>query len=236
MIVALLGIFLPVVSRARRAAHSAQCLSNLQQLARAYQLYLGDNDRTGLIYTHDLHLHDGRGFWVSQLRKLYRNFDAVRFCPEAREPSNGWGGAARAWGPMDWTDNLAGSYGFNGWNHRIRDAHGGDLTFSGGPPDAYVKFTSDGAPDVPLFGDAVWPDSWPRSADPAPPNLSDGDQSHQGTPPKESMMARFCIARHDKSVNLAYLDGHAANVALTDLWHQRWSNRFTPKDVVLPSR
>jgi prepilin-type processing-associated H-X9-DG protein len=234
MIAALLGILLPAIGQARRSARSIQCLANLRQLATAYQLYVTDNDGGGLGYTHDLHLHDGRGYWVKQLRPLYVQYDSVRFCPEAVDTGGGWGGANLAWGPMDWTDNLAGSYGFNGWNHRPRGSQGGDLVFSGGPPDAYVRFARAESSRVPLFGDAAWPDAWPRDRDPAPPNLSDGDQQHQGKPPNENMMARFCIARHGKSVNLVYLDGHAANVQLADLWHQHWSNRFVPEDVALP--
>ena len=47
-------------------------------------------------------------------------------------------------------------------------------------------------------------------------------------------MRRFCMARHKRSVNVAFLDGHAAPVALEDLWRLKWNNAFVPADVVLP--
>lgn len=231
----LLSILLPAIAGVRRAANSAQCLANLRQLESAYQMYVLNNDGYGLYYMHDLQPHGGSGFWMAQLRPLYASADSVRLCPEASDPTNRWGGARVAWGPMDFTSGLAGSYAFNGWNHRVRDPRGADITFSGGPPAAYVKFTNARSVEVPVFGDGVWPDAWPRDTDPAPTNLSDGDEQHQGKPPKENMMGRFCVARHGNSINLVYLDGHAANVPLADLWRQRWNNRFTPKDVSLPA-
>lgn len=232
----LASILLPVVSRVRRAARSVQCLANLREIESAYQTYVMANDGVSLYYMHDLQPHQGSGFWMTQLRPLYAHTDSVRFCPEALDTSGHWGGAMIAWGPMDFTSDLAGSYAFNGWNHRIRDRKGADITFSGGPPAAYVKFTGDRASQTPVFGDAVWPDAWPRSTDPAPGNLSDGDERNQGKPPTENMMARFCIARHGQSINLVYLDGHAENVQLADLWHQHWSNGFTPTYVTLPAQ
>jgi prepilin-type processing-associated H-X9-DG protein len=47
-------------------------------------------------------------------------------------------------------------------------------------------------------------------------------------------MAYFCIDRHFRAVNMAFLDGHAERVALEDLWKLRWNNRFSASDVVLP--
>lgn len=43
IVVLLIGILLPVVSKARRAAKSTKCLSNLRQIAVAFHVYAGDN-------------------------------------------------------------------------------------------------------------------------------------------------------------------------------------------------
>jgi prepilin-type processing-associated H-X9-DG protein len=48
------------------------------------------------------------------------------------------------------------------------------------------------------------------------------------------MMCYFCIDRHRRAVNLAFLDGHAENVRLEDLWKQQWNADFTTKDVNMP--
>jgi prepilin-type N-terminal cleavage/methylation domain-containing protein len=43
IIVVLVGMLLPVLGRARRAASSTQCLSNLRQLQTANMMYLQEN-------------------------------------------------------------------------------------------------------------------------------------------------------------------------------------------------
>jgi hypothetical protein len=40
----LIGFLVPVISKARRAAKSARCLSNLRQIAVAFHVYAGDNE------------------------------------------------------------------------------------------------------------------------------------------------------------------------------------------------
>jgi len=35
-------------------------------------------------------------------------------------------------------------------------------------------------------------------------------------------------------VNLAFVDGHAAPVALEDLWRLKWNEEFVPTSVTLP--
>lgn len=44
IIAILAGLLLPVLSRGKRAAHSAACLSNLHQIGLALELYIQDND------------------------------------------------------------------------------------------------------------------------------------------------------------------------------------------------
>jgi type II secretory pathway pseudopilin PulG len=45
IIALLIGLLIPILSKARRQADRVQCLSNLRQLAVAYQLYLHDNNQ-----------------------------------------------------------------------------------------------------------------------------------------------------------------------------------------------
>ena len=242
IIALLISMLLPALNAARKQARQVQCMSNLRQVGMAYTMYTNQNRGKGLFY--DL---QGDDYWVDEFRPWFANIDQVRFCPEALLPSpTGWGTWTQAWGPLDFANKRLGSYAFNGWNHRLGkltnhviDAYDGGIPYSGGPKSAYIQPGVRDAVNVPLFGDAIWPDSWPRPTDPAPANLRNGDYpSRQGNAPNENMMGRYCIARHKKAVNLVYLDGHAANVPLEDLWNQKWSNKFVGNHITvkLPSQ
>lgn len=39
-------------------------------------------------------------------------------------------------------------------------------------------------------------------------------------------MAHFCIARHRRSTNAAFVDGHVAPVGLRGLWYLRWHRQW----------
>jgi prepilin-type processing-associated H-X9-DG protein len=44
----------------------------------------------------------------------------------------------------------------------------------------------------------------------------------------------FCLDRHERAVNLVFLDGHAERVPLAQLWKLKWNNHFVARDVVIP--
>jgi prepilin-type N-terminal cleavage/methylation domain-containing protein/prepilin-type processing-associated H-X9-DG protein len=65
------GIMLPVFHQARQAAHRANCLSNLRQLAHAHLMYVQDNDDTlPFWYTGSL---PNIVLWPAMLRPYYRS-------------------------------------------------------------------------------------------------------------------------------------------------------------------
>lgn len=99
---------------------------------------------------------------------------------------------------------------------------------------------------IPAFGDGVWTDAWPTQggylltgggnakADWDVPIQANGQWAYDGdgqvpAPNNASMMGRFAIDRHgNHTVNLSYLDGHADNVRLKELWLQQWSTNAQP--------
>jgi prepilin-type processing-associated H-X9-DG protein len=44
-------------------------------------------------------------------------------------------------------------------------------------------------------------------------------------------MRGVALERHNKSVNIVFLDGHTAPVTVPELWRQHWSRSFVPRDV-----
>jgi prepilin-type N-terminal cleavage/methylation domain-containing protein/prepilin-type processing-associated H-X9-DG protein len=252
----LIGVLLPALSRARKAARAAQCLSNVRQLGMAFLMYTNTYRRSIPFYQNS----EEQGLWIGQLRGVYSQIDASRLCPEAWQPFNTstpvvrTGTAFNCWGPatgLPVINNQTGSYGFNGWLYYFntstpptRGSPSSDaLPFMLGYPDVQrdwfkVPFAKRSA-EIPVFGDSIWIDGWPRPDDTVPVNLNVGMYINSGTGiPDQNIgtagrhMGRWCIARHQKAVNLVYADGHAAPVPLRELWKQYWQPRWrTPNPL-----
>jgi prepilin-type N-terminal cleavage/methylation domain-containing protein len=93
IIAVLIGILLPTLSSARRAARQTACLSNLRQLGQAHWMYVNEN--RGYIIQAGL-AHDGSGAregaaWINTLQSYYRT-PLVARCPADSSPH--WPGGA----------------------------------------------------------------------------------------------------------------------------------------------
>jgi prepilin-type processing-associated H-X9-DG protein len=217
-IVMVLGAMLmPAVSRLRANSRRATCLSHVRQLDQAYTEYLRQNGLEGLPADAG-----ASGSWVAVVWSRLESPEEVLQCPSASTEQRGFGSAAASWtltlGPDAEPGRAIGSYGFNGWLQTPGPK--GPDRFSGGTPAEHIKgLEAHDASRIPVFGDCTWKDSWPRETDPTPPNLRGGDWRRQGwkIAPNENFMARFTIARHGRSINVVFLDGHAETVPLADL-------------------
>ena len=227
IIALLISILMPALSRARAQAASVQCLSNVRQLVQAYQMYLNTNKGKGVRYAVGV-----EDFWIESFRGHYGQVDEIRHCPMSRDDiSPNWGSATQAWTFTIAGRQNNGGYGFNGWHHRWDPVGQGGSQYSGGPKERYFPAAPTESSRIPLFGDAIWPDGWPRENDPTPPNLTTGDRARQGGgPPNENMMARFTLDRHQKKTNIGFLDGHGESVPLADLKRLKWHNLWEPQD------
>jgi len=232
IIAILIALLMPGLSAARRQGRAVTCLSNLRQLGMAFQMYCNENRGRCFQYV-DASATD---LWIPLLQPYTGGADSVRLCPEALQPGETiYGNAFTAWGDatraVDWLA-AGGSYGLNMWLHTLPEDGVDGLVVYGhtqviGPRSAFVRFPARESDRVPLAGDCNWVGGWPRETDAPPANLA-------GEYDLDNHMRRFCMARHKRSVNVVFLDGHAAPVAPEDLWRLKWNAEFVPTDVTLP--
>ena len=229
----LVAILLPSLAAARRQARAIACLSNLRQLGAAFQMYCNENRGRCFRYVD----RSATDLWVPLLQPYVGDVDAVRLCPEAigigTQP---FGNAFTAWGDPNGTSvpwvGRGGSYGLNMWLHTLPDDGIDGLFVFGhtqviGPRSSFLKLPARESHRVPVVGDCLWVGGWPRHTDAPPVSLA-------GVYDLDNHMRRFCMARHGRAVNLAYVDGHAAPVALEDLWRLKWNEEFVTVDMTLP--
>lgn len=238
VIALLLAILMPALRRAREQARARGCQSNMRQLCIAMNLYTLDHEDKTMPFTHQA----GR-YWFHQLapylnERAYQDnpeehiegMMRVAFCPSTkRQDRSGdsfYGTARLAWRFM----GGEGSYGLNLW--LLPD----DPIYAPAfPKENFFRAYSDTRGDVPLLGDSMWVGSWPFEGDEVPDDLT-GEVGYPGyTHGKGYFMGRFCIDRHDRAINIGFVDSRVARVSLEDLWTLRWHKQFKPiKRVSIP--
>ncbi len=235
IIVLLISISLPSLSKSKRAARAAICLANLDQLHAAQLGYADDNSGR----TKDL-THAFGNYWHHSLARYlgdtaYRTNPnqnqwkqgpmSVLACPEAiRPPTGGPGSVDTVW---NWGGGGQGSYGANLWMFPRYKEYDADFRF---PRHGFYPTLGAGGSDTPLFGDCNWVGGWPLDVDTLPPDLYWGYFVHE----IGYFMGRFTLDRHDRSVQLAFADGSARRIQIGDLWQQMWHRGFNFSTVAVP--
>src|SRR5687768_10051794 len=233
IIALLISILMPALNNARTQARTLQCLSNLRQISTAFQMYCNNNKGRSVYYStavkFDNNGNPQNGFWMHEMKPYNGDINVVGICPEASEPSGGWGDVHRTWGPDENTGSflyrVMGSYAINGWiygddsdNPGLR----GGERYGVGPRDAWHTLPAKESSEVPAFADSGWVDAWPYDFD------TPGDLVTANT----TMMSRVCVKRHNKRFcNVSFLDGHAESVLLPNLWKLKWSKVFDTSKV-----
>mgnify|MGYP006283222361 FL=1 len=241
IIALLLAILLPALSRVRGQAKKVVCSSQLRQQTLAMVCYTENYDGKVMGVGGP-----GRPYWFHLIapflgdekyeedpQAAFEGVMQVLICPSVTERADGEslqrGNAIRSW--AFWWGGVGesyaeGSYTINSWLQPT-----GYYQVDTSNPDYgnYYRRFSDARADVPLFGDGMWVDAWPRSSDPPPSNSFDGDNGSVAS------MHRYCIARHRRAINLSYVDTHVAVVELEELWEQHWHRGYERRyDVVVP--
>ena len=226
IIALLMMILMPALQRARRQAQVVACQSNLKQWGVMFVMYTDNNNgffptRTGT-----------SGRWINELFDYYSRVEKIRVCPAVTKikipnyPPGGndvmltGGDKFTSWGKLD--DSIGrpkgtwGSYGDNGYVNVPGD------TAPFGKPAAWWWRTPNvkGANSIPLFLDCWWFCGWPEDDDRPP--ASDGERWAGDA----DVMQRFCINRHNGSINCLFLDYSIKKIGLKQLWTLKWHRNF----------
>ena len=167
---------------------------------------------------------DGRGFSVT-------NPDDNKFFSEGSYTVNGWlvytkqtpGDAVFTSGDLIRDFKVAGS---------ARDAIKDELFY-----ERLARVTD--STNTPIIADGVWSEAFPFEGLAGAPTIKSPDESNPwpmyaadpGNRPRitgpEHQLNRFVIARHKGGINIAYVDGHAANESnLNRLWQKPWHSSW----------
>lgn len=242
IIALLVAILMPTINRVRRLAEGTRCLANLHQWGASYHMYLNGNH--GRSFPDRQNLTDFA--WYERLLPYNSKTGATLICPTASEPGNAIGSAFTAWGPVQafssgaphWASRGAfvGSYGLNAWLNDF-----GDRALPQEWRERVIRLPAQESDRIPVLGDCSEEWGMPRDVD------TPGDLIHPrpfvspgGRPPPPQPgehwgdLRLFCLDRHERAVNLVFLDGHAERLPLAQLWKLKWNNDFVPRDVVIP--
>jgi prepilin-type N-terminal cleavage/methylation domain-containing protein/prepilin-type processing-associated H-X9-DG protein len=228
----LMAMLMPALNKVKEQAQAAVCRSNLRHWGVTFKLYLAD--------------HDDKmpGGWLDVLYPYYKDLD-LALCPSAKKVKSGWvteadgdvtiqGGKFSAWGRKitdtedqdRWLEMLGyfnpqakseavrlgynevfGSYGMNG--------HVGGTGMAETDEDSdWLTADVKGAYRAPVLLDGAGggvPLHWDD-----PPEY-DG-QFYFSSPMNIHEIRNFCVNRHNRGVNVLFLDFSTRKVGLKDLW------------------
>ena len=246
IIAILAAMLLPALSKAKQKGQQIACLNNLKQLQLAFALYQDDFGGVGIEYTNQY----GSTLWMATMSAYYAKAGSSRICPTA--PVGGAGGgynndggnATAAWhwfGAIDpaYTGSTSGSYAINGYLYHNSPVPDSSHLF--GKVDSIFQPTS-----VPVFCDAAWCDYWMDPSKTPSANLNlltgEGDPNcpFSGSAPINGPN-RILVSRHPLksgkttfmqpipgSINVSYVDGHAALFKFQDWGNLIWYKNYVP--------
>jgi len=247
IIAVLMGILMPSLRKVKKQALKVACQSNLNQTAKALELYEIDYEYKRFEMRRDRSETDG--YWWGKLAPYFGNdryasdikegkVIDILMCPSApaakfnlaaqqlADVTTGvWGEAGRPW-RWNRTDGIStlGSYTMNGWV-------GHDYLYdqAAGRKEYMYRNWLDMPPAVPLFGCGTWTASWPMAANPVPADLQGGAGGG---------MKQWCIDRHSRKINIVNKSLSVESVPLQELWHKPWHRNYQKpqEEVILPGR
>jgi prepilin-type N-terminal cleavage/methylation domain-containing protein/prepilin-type processing-associated H-X9-DG protein len=248
IIALLLSILMPALTKVKKQAQAAICLSNVKQWGTIFSMYAQENkENFPQNYPGD-GLNTKESYWCYATMNYYDDA-SLRFCPSARrnkwavaevEKGNSpllidetYGQTFQNWGPFApkdtvtganwWDEYPEGSYGMNEWCSSPKGSTGADNWpgISNDDPKWWRNFSKVSKPgDVPVFLDAFCVDGYPRSND-TPPTIPD---QHTGW--NSGSIKMFTMDRHAGGINALFVDISARKVFIKELWKLKWQREF----------
>lgn len=228
IIAILAALILPALSNARRRARDVGCLSNQRQIFISARLAIDDGIPWDIATNS---LNNGASVCPATIVKT--------------NPPSSPGDAQTAWSYGDPYYGLyVSSYAENGRLLNILWRLSRDHVFGDGDPFALDFFTESDMVqpgNTPLIADCIWSIVTPLVTDPPATNLFTGYDGAVAVGGMESM----AIVRHGSgagaaprnwpinqrmpgAINVAFMDGHAAEVKLEGLWNLYWTANWVP--------
>ena len=203
IIALLIGMLLPALGAARRAAQQSVCLSNTRQIAVVMQMY-ADDDRDHFYPTAQMMMTGDppEMSWINRT-KPYIDALSVYICPA--DYSENWEE------PMAMSRRFT-SYGINAYftpNHP---------PYNGITP-AEVRRASETVIAAELIEDVAMDHFMPMYFG-SPPQVSNMMMQGRQWDATASLPKTLAFERHTTKANYVFTDGHAASHAFEDTWRQ----------------
>jgi len=221
IIALLMAILMPALQRVKKQAQEVKCRAYLKQWGLIFALYTEDNDNK--------FMSTGTGLWVNPLRPYYKNGgEAMRTCPTATKTAEE--GASPVFAAWDLVtkpyeeDVYRGSYGINNWLYNMP---AGQMLWNNPTDNNWRTTAIKQASSVPMFLEC-----WRWGGHPYDTEDTSGLASKNSQPPiteeylGQDGFTRFCLNRHNGTVNCAFVDFSARSVGLKELWRLKWHRKF----------
>lgn len=245
IIALLIAILLPALSKAREAAQSVQCLSQLKQTALAFTISTTDNKQVPIAAIVPDSDAPKKGLWWSTSLIDVMGYDEnLMMCPSTTlSPEPRMNASSSGQRDLGWWDGKQypetsskpeqGSYGHNHWvsdydrslnpwgwkNQYKREKHFLSMDT--------IRYTT----ETPLMADCLWVGAWPNRNNNELPDAKERKQA-DGEGSWNSGMSRFALTRHNGgTTNVSFADGHAESMRPSGLWQLRWHQDSVPMDV-----
>ena len=229
IIALLLSIIMPALSKVKKQAMRVVCMSNLSQWGLVFTLYTEDHDGHFFAGFYDYtdpnntaHASNNSDLWPYALESYYQ-LPQLMVCPSSPFITPNIHDASH----IEKADgNLSGGYGLNGWMgdtpEEVLQTEGHDTTNSWRTMDQY------GSSKIPLMADALWHTGRPESNDLPPEeryNSRYNDLDDISNDPSNHMR-RFTVNRHDKKLNVLFMDGMIKTISPKELWRLKWHKKY----------
>jgi prepilin-type N-terminal cleavage/methylation domain-containing protein/prepilin-type processing-associated H-X9-DG protein len=249
IIAILAAMLLPALSSAKLRSQQIVCINGIKQLSLAGKMYYDDNKTWVGPLNNNPSL--SQGDWMGAMLSYYGKATNVLFCPTGPDKGNPTGAVnppGKADGAWHWTisnPTYAASYAMNKWLANPSSVLGNGQTY---PQYVYATESSVLSPVLaPSFMDSAWLNLDPMESDAPARNLYDpmSSSTSEGMP-------RVCIARHGGrpptsapsyvppgavlpgTINMGFVDGHAEQAKLQNLWTYYWHFSWNPPAIRPP--